>query len=260
MIKLINDDCFNILPEIADKSIDLVLTDPPYGCTNCAWDVRPDLLALWEQLNRIITDHGAICIFSDIRFAAHVISTNEKYFRYEWIVEKPNATGFLNARKMPLKAHDNLLVFYKHLPTYNPQWRWGTPYERYGSGASDNYSKHNARTHTESDGRRYPRNVIKTVLAENRGKHPTAKSSNLMKYFIKTYTNTNDTVLDCFMGSGSAGVAAVETGRNFIGIEKEKQYFDIASDDIHKARGENNARFNQNKGIQTPEGGDDRAG
>lgn len=237
MIELINDDCLKAMPGLKDKSIDLILTDPPYGRTENKWDQAVDMGAVWQEWNRIIKDNGAILVFADIKFAVSVISENKKLFRYEWVVEKGNATGFLNARRMPLKAHDIVLTFYKHLPTYNPQFEQGNPYQhkRSGSRSSKNYREFNLRWTTNSpDGKRFPRDVIKYKNGHNG--HPTGKPADLMAYFIKTYTNKGDTVLDCFMGSGSTGAAAIQTHRNFIGIEREQKYFALAKSNIERVK------------------------
>lgn len=182
-------------------------------------------------------------VFADIRFAVDVISSNKKYFRYEWVAEKNNATGFLNAHKMPLKAHDLILVFYKHLPTYNPQYTYGKPYTAKRTGRNTPNYNNFARSVTESkDGRRFPRDVIKYKTHIYKGKHktgtghPTGKPQKLMEYFIKTYTNKGDTVLDCFMGGGSTGAAAVKLERNFIGIEKDSNIFKFCERNIKSAQ------------------------
>jgi site-specific DNA-methyltransferase (adenine-specific) len=167
-----------------------------------------------------------------------VIESNLKWFRYEWIWEKPNTRGFLNSHYMPLKCHENILIFYKHKPTYNPQFAWGKPYTgKHIGGGSKNYRKFKEDYVTVSDGRRYPRDVIKFNCET--GYHPTQKPVPLLEYMIKTYTNSGETVLDCCMGSGSTGVAAIKTAREFIGIEKEKDYYAIAKKRIEETKIEN---------------------
>ena len=242
MNKLILGDCLSEMKELNDESIDLIFSDPPYGCTNNDWDIKPNMFEVWKEWNRIIKSNGAVLVFADIRFAVDVISANKKYFRYEWVVEKNKPTGFLNAHKMPLKSHDLILVFYKHLPTYNPQWTYGKPYKQKVRGnVSSNYDK-TINTIAVSDGRRYPRDVIKYENNIHKGKHktsnghPTGKPKELIKYFINTYTNPGDVILDSFMGGGSVGQAAIELGRDFIGIEKDKNIFKLGKRNIESVQ------------------------
>lgn len=225
---LLQGDCLELMKQVPDKSIDLILCDLPYGITQNKWDTVIPFDKLWAQYKRIIKDNGAILLFSQMPFGANLIMSNPKMFRYEWIWEKENSTGFLNAKKMPLKKHENILVFYKHLPTYNPQMREGfKPYtmERSGKGSS-NYGAYSS-IHTENDGTRYPIDIIKF----NRDKeklHPTQKPVALLEYLIKTYTNEGDVVLDNCMGSGSTGIACQNTNREFIGMELDEKYYKVA--------------------------------
>lgn len=221
-MQLICGDAIEGMKMIPDHSVDMILTDLPYGITNNGWDKILPFDQLWEQYKRIIKKNGAVALFAMNKFMGKVIESNLKWFRYEWIWEKPNTRGFLNSHYMPLKCHENILIFYKHKPTYNPQFAWGKPYEDYV---------------TVSDGRRYPRDVIKFNCET--GYHPTQKPVPLLEYMIKTYTNPGETVLDCCMGSGSTGVAAIKTAREFIGIEKEKDYYAIAKKRIEEAKIEN---------------------
>ena len=230
-MKLLQGDCLELMKDISDKSIDLILCDLPYGTTQNKWDTVIPFDKLWAQYNRIIKDNGAILLFSQMPFGANLIMSNPKMFRYEWVWEKENSTGFLNAKKMPLKKHENILVFYKHLPTYNPQMREGfKPYTMESGKGSSNYGAYSS-IHTENVGTRYPIDIIKF----NRDKeklHPTQKPVALLEYLIKTYTNEGDTVLDNCMGSGSTGVACVNTNREFIGMELDEKYFNIAKERI----------------------------
>ena len=200
---LLNGDCLELMDSIPSKSIDLVLCDLPYGTTNNKWDVVIPFDKLWAQYNRIIKDHGAIVLFSQMPFGANLIMSNPKMFRYEWIWEKDCGTGFLNAKKMPLKKHENILVFYKHLPTYNPQGliKLENPihYDGTKKRASSNYRNYNkkfTKTHTN-----YPNDIL--TYKRDKGLHPTQKPVALLEYIIKTYTNEGDVVLDNCMGSGS---------------------------------------------------------
>ena len=225
MIKLLQGDCLELMKDIKDKSIDMILCDLPYGTTHNKWDTVISLDAMWKQYNRIIKDNGVICLFSQMPFSAMLVSSNLQMYRYEWIWKKSNFAGFLNANKMPLKTHESINVFYKKLPTYNPQFTQGKPYKTTTSSQTANYGEFYKVT-TVSDGRRYPIDVLE--FKSERGLHPTQKPVALLEYLIKTYTNEVETVLDNCMGSGSSGVASIHTNRNFIGIELDKDYFDIA--------------------------------
>ena len=238
-IKLIQGDCLEEMKSIQDKSIDMILCDLPYGTTYNKWDERINLNLLWEQYKRIIKDNGAICLFAQIPFSITVGSSNIKWLRYEWIYEKGIATGFFHAKKMPMKAHENILVFYKHLPTYNPQFTPGKPYTRkIGKHKSDNYPETKPYATIDTEGKRYPRDVLRiNKKVSNHNLHPTAKPVELCEYLIKTYTNKGDLVLDNCMGSGTTGVACINTGRRFIGIEKEEKYYKIASERIEDMKG-----------------------
>ena len=216
------------MKNIPDKSIDMILCDLPYGTTHNKWDNVIPMEPLWEQYNRIIKEHGAIVLFSQMPFGASLIMSNPKMFRYEWIWEKNQAVGFLNAKKMPLRKHENILVFYKHLPTYNPQGLIKLDEPIYEEGSANRNGKNYGvadksfiRTHTN-----YPTDII--TFSKDSGYHPTQKPVDLLEYLIKTYTNEGDTVLDNCMGSGSTGVACVNTNRDFIGMELNEEYFKIA--------------------------------
>lgn len=244
-VELWQGDCLELMKNIPDGSVDLVLTDPPYGTTACKWDSVIPFEPMWKQLNRIIKPNGAIVLFSQQPFTSACVSSNYKMFRYEWIWQKPQGVGFLNAQKMPLKAHENILVFYKKLPTYNPQFWKSTPYANKNKIAGGRqYRKLQCRNTESLDGIRYPIDVIKFNLEKERYNskkiktdkmHPTQKPIDLLEYLIKTYTNEDETVLDFTMGSGSTGVACVNTNRNFIGIELDEGYFNIAKKRIDEA-------------------------
>lgn len=234
MIDLRQGDCLELMKDIPDKSIDMILCDLPYGTTKNKWDSIIPLDKLWEQYKRIIKENGAIVLFSQMPFTVKLIESNYKEFKYEWIWEKEQGTGHLNAKKMPLKIHENILVFYKKLPMYNPQWEYGKPYIATYSTHSSNYGKQKDYITTISDGRRYPKDIIKIKRkSTDKHLHPTQKPVALLEYLIKTYTNEGETVLDNCMGSGSTGVACVNTNRNFIGIELDEKYFKIAEERIN---------------------------
>lgn len=224
--------------DIKDKSVDMILCDLPYGTTRNKWDSVIDLDRLWIHYQRIIKDDGCIALFSQTPFDKILGTSNLKMFKYEWIWEKTQGTGHLNAKKMPMKKHENILIFYKKLPTYNPQWEWGKPYVATYSTHSSNYGKQKDNVTTISDGRRYPTDIIK--FQSEKGLHPTQKPVPLLEYLIRTYTNENETVLDNCMGSGSTGVACVNTNRKFIGMELEEKYFQIAKDRIYKTIADKN--------------------
>ena len=230
MIKLLQGDCLELMQSISDGSVDMILCDLPYGITKCKWDLVIPFDALWEQYNRVIKDNGAIVLFAQGVFTHKLAMSNIAHYKYEWIWRKSFATGFLNSKRIPLRAHENILVFYKKSPTYNPQFTQGKPYKTKNGALSPVYDENFASVETVSDGRRYPIDVLDFKI--EKGLHPTQKPVALLEYLIKTYTNEGDTVMDNCMGSGSCGVACVNTNRNFIGMELDKTYFDIAKERI----------------------------
>lgn len=228
---LLHGDCLDLMKDIASNSVDMILCDLPYGTTRNRWDSVIPLPSLWEQYKRIIKQNGAICLFAQTPFDKVLGASNLEMLRYEWIWQKEMGTGHLNAKKMPLKSHENILVFYKEMPTYNPQMRTGfNPYSQKSGRGSSNYGEQISVV-TKSDGERYPLDVIKFSRDKDRF-HPTQKPVALLEYLIKTYTNKDEVIVDNCMGSGSTGVACIHTGRNFIGIELDKTYFNIAQDRI----------------------------
>ena len=247
-IDLRRGDCLELMKEIPDKSVDMILCDLPYGTTQCKWDTVIPFEPLWGQYERIIKNNGAILLFSSQPFTTDLISSNRKMFRYEIIWEKTLPSNFLNAKKQPLRAHENICVFYRRLPTYIPQKksvvRKDIGRKRKNSGLTQqcNEFRNDDWEYTE-DGTRYPTDVIKFSnwngalfgKTDNATKHPTQKPVPLLEYLIKTYTNEGETVLDNCMGSGSTGVACVNTGRDFIGIELDENYFNIAQNRIDGA-------------------------
>ena len=239
-INLIHGDCLEVMKEIPDKSMDMVLCDLPYGTTQCKWDTIIPFEPLWEQYERVIKDNGAIVLTASQPFTSTLIMSNIKLFRYTWVWEKSKATGFLNAKKRPLVAHEDITVFSKKPTTYNPQFSTKEPYNkgiRKEQTDDDVYGKFE-RVEVKSDGKRYPRSVVYFKTAESEGAvlHKTQKPLKLFEYLIKTYTNEGETVLDNCMGSGTTGVACLNTNRNFIGIELDDEYFEIAKRRISEAR------------------------
>ncbi|TGM20452.1 site-specific DNA-methyltransferase [Leptospira stimsonii] len=235
-IRLHNDDCFNIFPSIPDKSVNLILCDLPYGTTDCEWDVILPFAALWKEYERIIKDNGAIVLTASQSFTTKLINSNPKLFRYELIWYKSRASGFLNANKMPNKSHENILIFYKKLPTYNPQkYQIDPKFQRKVMSKNKPQSslfkirgKKSESYKYFDNGLRHPDSVLCVPSESRKGMHPTQKPVALMKFLINSYSNVGDTVLDNCMGSGTTGHACIQTGRNFIGIEKETKYFELA--------------------------------
>lgn len=242
MIDLQRGDCLELLKSVPDSSIDLICADLPYGTTQCKWDTVIELNALWPELKRVTKERAAIILFAQTPFDKVLGSSNLPMLRYEWIWEKSNATGFFNANKMPLKAHENVLVFYKKLPTYNAQKTTG--HKRRTAGrkeiGSEVYGKGIKKTKYDST-ERYPRSVqVFPSDKQRKSLHPTQKPEALLEYIVKTYSNEGDVVLDFCMGSGTAGAAAKKLNRRFIGFEKELKYFDIATARIEGVTPENN--------------------
>lgn len=238
-IKLFKGDCLEVMNDIKDESIDLIFTDLPYGTTQNSWDYMIPLDKLWKQYNRIIKPNGCIALFSQSPFDKILACSNLKDYRYEWIIEKTKATGHLNAKKMPMKAHENVLIFYKKLPTYNPQMTYGhSPVHNYTKHTTDgsNYGKTQVGISGGGSTKRYPRDVLQFKWDTQKScLHPTQKPMKCCEYFIKTYTNEGDIVLDNCMGSGTSGVVAKKLHRKFIGIELEDEYFNIAKNRINEA-------------------------
>lgn len=242
-INLYQGDCLELMKDIPDKSVDMVLCDLPYGTTRNSWDKKLDSNKLFSEYERIVKSGGVIALFSQMPFSADLVQSNRKHFRYEWIWQKSRGTGHLRANRMPLKAHENILIFYDKLPTYNPQKTYGGKcYRSKCYSGSTNYGTHRACKTIETintDGSRFPIDVLKFTSVDNttgQRLHPTQKPVSLLEYLIKTYTDEGKTVLDNCMGSGSTGVACVNTNRDFIGIELDEHYFDIAEKRIQEAQ------------------------
>ena len=231
--KLIHGDCLEVMKDIPDGSVDLVLTDPPYGTTACKWDSVIPLEPMWEQLKRIIKKNGAIVLFGSEPFSSALRVSNIDDFRYDIIWEKEQATNFMFIKNQVGKIHELISVFYQKQPTYNPQM---TPNkEPSNSGTKNRVESHILNGGTpkrEGSTDRFPTSIIKFNRDRTNKHHPTQKPVALMEYLIKTYTNENETVLDFTMGSGTTGVACKKLNRNFIGIEKDDKYFKIAQDRI----------------------------
>ena len=228
-------DCLELIPKhIEDKSVDMIFCDLPYGTTQNKWDSVIDLDKLWVEYNRVIKDNGAIVLFAQTPFDKVLGSSNLKMLKYEWVWEKTQATGHLNAKKMPMKAHENILVFYKNLPTYNPQKTTGhKPMNsgvRRSSLKNENYNEINkVDLPFGGDTDRYPRTVLEFKSdKQKKYLHPTQKPLLLIEYMIKTYTNEGDLILDNACGSGTTGRGAKNLNRNYIMMEQETKYYEIA--------------------------------
>jgi site-specific DNA-methyltransferase (adenine-specific) len=233
-MELHNDNCFNILPTLKDKSVDLVLVDLPYGQTACEWDVCIDLEKMWEQLKRIGKENTAFIFFTTTKFGYKLIQSNEKWFRYDLVWEKTNSVGFLSANKMPLRNHEMIYLFYKKLPTYNPQKiPMDKPDIRKRNAECIGTYGHIKQKFTKTYTDRHPVSIQKFKSQSHKSlKHPTQKPDEACEWLIKSYSNEGDTVLDFTMGSGSTGVACKNTNRKFIGIEMNEEYFKIAEERI----------------------------
>lgn len=221
--QLFEGDCLKYLKQFPDKCIDMVICDLPYGTTQNKWDSVIPLSKLWKEYERVVKDNGAIVLTSQGLFTAQLMMSNPKMFKYKWIWEKSKPTNFLNAKKQPLRKYEDICVFYKKQPTYNPQMKKGVPYNKgvRKNQLSGSYGDFQP-VHVYSDGSRYPTDIIYFKTAESEGKviHPTQKPIELGRYFIRTYSNPGDLILDNTFGSGSFLVAALLEGRNFVGIEK----------------------------------------
>ena len=225
--KIYNEDCLEGMKGIADGSVDMILCDLPYGTTRNKWDSVIPLEPLWKQYSRVIKPNGAIVLTAQTPFDKVLGCSNLQMLKYEWIWRKTKATGHLNAKKMPMKEHENILVFYKNLPTYNPQGlvELESPILRKGKNNGTNYGKSDKDSYRKVTG--YPRDVLE-FPSEGKTVHPTQKPVALFEYLIKTYTNPGELVLDNCMGSGTTAIACMNTKRNFIGFEMDKGYYDIA--------------------------------
>ena len=237
MIELMQGDCLEVMKEIPDGSVDMVLTDPPYGTTACKWDTVIDLPLMWEQLKRITKPNGAIVLTASQPFTSALVMSNPKMFKYEWIWEKNRGSNFATTKYQPMKEHENVLVFCEGATVYNPIYEnraeGGKARALHVINPSNTGRRETLNGMEAKDSRninpdqRVPRSIQK--FNTEVGQHPTQKPVALLEYLIKTYTNEGDTVLDFCMGSGTTGVACVQTGRHFIGIENDLTYFNIAT-------------------------------
>ena len=243
-IQLYKGDCLEIMTNIPDKSVDMILCDLPYGATQNKKDKRIDLTALWKEYKRIIKDNGCIALFAQGMFYIDLVQSNRKWFRYDLVWDKKLTTGFLNAKRMPLRRHEQVAIFYKKLPTYNPQFTKGKPLHSKGTKYKSTLQTNNnyGRYGTMADDRagstdKYPTSIIQVSKTHpSKAQHITEKPVAICEWLIKTYTNKGMTVLDNCMGSGSTGVACVNTNRNFIGIEEDDSNFEVAKQRINDSQ------------------------
>ncbi len=236
--ELFHGDCLDRMSEIESGTVDLILCDLPYGTTQCKWDVIIPFEPLWEQYKRIAKPNAAIVLFGAEPFSSHLRLSNLKLFKYDIIWDKVKGVGFLNAKKQPLRNHEIVSVFYKKQCTYNPQKTTGHNLKKSSRGKhlqTDVYGQMK-NDYVYSSSERYPRSIqVFSTDTQNSSLHPTQKPVALCEYLIRTYTNEGETVLDNTMGSGTTGVACVNTGRYFIGIEQEEKYFLVAQERIAEA-------------------------
>lgn len=253
--EIYNGDCLKIMDMLIKKGIqvDAIITDPPYGTTACKWDSIIPFDEMWDKINKIIKPNGAIILFGSEPFSSKLRISNIKNYRYDWIWHKNSSGSFATAKKRPMKYHENISVFYKKQPTYNPQFQEysESSKKRFKDGEMVNRNKQLTKSTNQIqnglsfEGKqgimiergKYPESVQKFNNCANQKRiHPTQKPIDLMEYLIKTYTNENETILDFTMGSGSTGVACINTNRNFIGIELDESYYNIAKDRMKKAK------------------------
>ena len=232
-IQLMHGDCLALMPLIPAGSVDCICTDLPYGSLSCAWDVVIPFAPLWEAYRRVIKADGAAVLFGAEPFASCLRLSNQEAYRYDWIWDKGPGTGHLDAAFRPLRCHETLSVFYWSKPTYNPQKRKGPPNHSCKTKQQQRtkgvYTGGYTTTASDVSGMKYPRSILEfPKYSAQEGLHPTQKPVALLEYLIRTYTNEGDTVLDSCMGSASTAIACMRTGRKFIGIEKDADYFEVA--------------------------------
>ena len=218
-----NEDCLEGMKHIPDKSVDMILCDLPYGTTANKWDSIIPLEKLWEQYERVLKDNGAIVLTAQQPFTTTLIASNLEIYKYNWVWAKSQVSGFLNAKKQPLREHEDICVFYSKQSTYNPQMTKGKMQLKRTGGSSSNYNDFIPKPLYSDE--YYPKTILDFPLQRFKGGHPTQKPVALFEYLIKTYTNKNETVLDNCMGSGTTAIACMNTNRNYIGFELDENYY-----------------------------------
>lgn len=237
-VRLMLGDCLEVMGGIEDGSVDMILADLPYGTTACKWDTVIPLEPLWAHYKRVIKRNGAIVLTASQPFTSALVMSNPKWFKYAWVWDKCAPTGHLNVKRQPMQRHNDVLVFASEVGTYNPQLRSSVAqhFGRIVAPKSDVYGKHGDNVNR---GVGYPVSIITFPRPSNLtdgGQHPTQKPVALMEYLIRTYTNEGELVLDNAMGSGTTGVACIQTGRRFIGIERDEGYYNVACKRIQEAQ------------------------
>lgn len=241
-VDLENGDCLKIMKNIKAESIDLIICDLPYGITKNKFDVRIPFQDLWIEYERIIKENGAIILFGQGKFYIDLVNSNTRLYRYDLVWNKVITSGFLNANRQPLRKHEQIAIFYKRQPVFNPQFTEGKPLHGKGTNYKNKESINNnygefkvLEDIRKGSTQKYPTSILEFSKPHpSVSLHPTAKPVQLLEYLIKTYSNESDTILDNCMGSGSTGIASVKNNRNFVGIEKDKKYFNIAKKLINK--------------------------
>lgn len=234
-LKLYQGDCLEVMKNIPDKSVDMILCDLPYGTTQCKWDSIIPFDSLWKQYNRIIKNNGAIVLFGSEPFSSMCRTSNIKQYKYDWVWDKKQAGNVLNVKRQPLKTFENIMVF--NTKTYYPIMRKGKLRKKGGQNKQPEITGKVKLDYTTYNDEYYPTEILEFSNANKRNRlHPMQKPVELLEYLIKTYTNEGQTVLDNCMGSGSTGIACVNTGRDFIGIELNPEYFRLASQRLEEAQ------------------------
>lgn len=245
-------DCLEIMKDIPDNSIDIILTDPPYNTTNNEFEYILDYDSIWNLYKKVLKENGVVIITSQGLFTALTILSNKEWFKYKIVWEKSKATNFLNCKKQPLRKHEDIIVFYNNTPIYNPQMSLGLPYNKgVRGGKTGSYNSFKPALIKNESGLRYPFDIIKFNSPKSSKNieqfHPTQKPIDLFEYLIETYTNEDMLILDTFIGSGTTAIAAQNTNRKFIGIEKDQNYFNIACKRIK----ENEDRLKNNNILES---------
>lgn len=230
MIRIENIDCLDLLKTLPDNSIDLMLQDPPYGVTQNAWDNAPDLSVLWPEWLRVCKENSAIIFFAQQPFVCDLINSNTRLFKYDLIWYKALGTGFLNANRMPMRNHEHILLFYRSLPTYNPQKYVGKMRDKGNKGSRTTTNYGTFKPTVKRDDTYFPKSVMDFTNGDKTKQnfHPTQKPIDLMRYLIRTYSNPGDTVFDGYSGSGTVADACLMEGRNCIAAELNKEYYDYS--------------------------------
>lgn len=233
MYQIYNEDCLEGMNRIADDSVDMILTDLPYGVTHAPFDNKLPFEPMWAQFKRVSKSNAAIVLFCQQPFTSELIMSNRREFKYVMTWHKRQCSGFLNAKRQPLRSCEDIAVFYRSQCTYNPQMRKGKRQLKSTGGGTINYNPFTYQPHVSED--YYPTTLLEFPLPRFKDGHPTQKPIDLLEYLVKTYTNEGETVLDATMGSGSTGVACMNTNRRFIGFETEQKFYDIAARRIDEA-------------------------